>query len=83
MMNYVLAITIALLVFAGLFWLARSGFRNGDGEGDARVRAVLRPAGQPGEQRRVRSGCSPARSGLPTRKTDPKSAASNGHGGGG
>jgi hypothetical protein len=33
MMNYVLAITIALLVFAGLFWLARAAVSGHGGGG--------------------------------------------------
>jgi hypothetical protein len=64
MMNYVLAIIIGLLVFTWLFWLGLEGFRNGDRDGDALVRAVIRPAGQPGEQRQVvvATVCNPSRS---------------------
>jgi hypothetical protein len=53
MMSYVLAIIPGFLVLAAVLRVAVDGFRNGDRATDALVEAVLRSAGQPGEDRPV------------------------------
>jgi hypothetical protein len=52
-----IGILTALAVGAGVFavagWLFSDGMRNGDWPDDTRVRAMLAPSGQPGEERPV------------------------------
>jgi hypothetical protein len=53
MLSLLIVLAVAAVAFAGLFWYAREGFRNGDRPDDAQVRAALRSSGQPGEKRPV------------------------------
>jgi hypothetical protein len=53
MIGVLIALAIGAGVLAGLLWFAAEGIRNGDRPDDARVRAVLRRSGQPGEERPV------------------------------
>ena len=53
MLSLLIALAVGAVAFAGLFWYAREGFRNGDRPDDAPVRAALRSSGQPGEKRPV------------------------------
>jgi hypothetical protein len=52
-LSYVSAIIAAVAAPAVVCWLVRTGFRNGDRPGDARVRAALHGSGQPDEERPV------------------------------
>ena len=53
MLSLFIVLGVGAIAFAGLFWLALEGFRNGDRPEDAQVRAALRSSGQPGEPRPV------------------------------
>lgn len=53
MLSYVSAIIAAIAAASVVCWLVRTGIRNGDRPGDARVRAALHGSGQPDEERPV------------------------------
>ena len=53
MLSLFIALAVGVVAFAGVFWLALEGFRNGDRPDDAPIRAALRSSGQPGERRPV------------------------------
>jgi drug/metabolite transporter (DMT)-like permease len=53
MLSLLIALAVGVVAFAGVYWFAREGFRNGDRPDDAPVRAALRSSGQPGEERPV------------------------------
>jgi len=53
MIGVLIALAVGAGVFAAAFWFLGAGVRYGDRPEDTRVRAVLRPSGQPGEDRPV------------------------------
>jgi hypothetical protein len=53
MLSLFIVLVVGAIAFAGLFWLALEGFRNGDRPEDAQVRVALTSSGQPGEPRPV------------------------------
>jgi hypothetical protein len=53
MIGVLIALAIGAGVFAVALWFLGEGVRHGDWPGDTRVRAELRPSGQPGEDRPV------------------------------
>ena len=53
MLSLFIVLAVSAVVFAGLWWCALEGFRNGDRPFDVAVRAALRSSGQPGEARPV------------------------------
>jgi hypothetical protein len=53
MIGVLLALALGAGTFAALLQFLGEGFRHGDRPDDMRVRAVLRPSGQPGEERPV------------------------------
>jgi hypothetical protein len=53
MIGVLIALAIGAGAFAAVFWFVGEGVRYGDRPDDTRVRALLRPSGQPGEERPV------------------------------